>query len=333
MRNVVYVGSTCAGIAFIALTVPLALGQLPTARSGANTETVKPRQPGGLLGNQLGTYLTIEGIMSEGVKIETGTLLVDTVDGKKLDNPLSLVIRGASIVNHNLQAADLDLPAQQRCIFKGFESGEMIGVPPAVPAAAKEQGWQEVPMSPVQWQWRPYFVALVVVEPKSLELHGPRKARGDENNTPESRPVADQVCAKLEALFRKHYPKAVFDNQGVNGIHFEHEVIPFVFPYTGARGAKHETDKQRGPKEGGILCSVYSSAGPYMGQLALLPAAEGNVAQQVIDRKAYKQLLMAPYSKKSNVHMWISLSFPPDVDEAFLENFRQIMADFQTAAE
>ena len=46
----------------------------------------------------------------------------------------------------------------------------MIGVPPAVPAAAKEQGWQEVPMSPVPWHWRPYFVALVIVEPKGLEL-------------------------------------------------------------------------------------------------------------------------------------------------------------------
>jgi hypothetical protein len=47
----------------------------------------------------------------------------------------------------------------------------MVGVSPAVAAAAKDHEWQEVPMSPVQWQWRPYFVALVVVEPKGLELH------------------------------------------------------------------------------------------------------------------------------------------------------------------
>ncbi len=165
-----YVGIICAGTAFVAMTIPLALGQLPVAPGGTNTETVKPRQPGGLLGDQLGTYLTIEGVKSEGAKIETGTLLVDTVDGKKLDKPISLVIRGASVVNQNLQPAALNLPAKHRCIFKGFESGKMIGVPPAVSAAAKEQGWQEVPMSPVQWQWRPYFVALVVVEPKGLEL-------------------------------------------------------------------------------------------------------------------------------------------------------------------
>ena len=170
MRNVVYVGFICAGTAFVAMTIPLALGQLPGASGGRNTKTVQPLQPGGLLGNQLGTYLTIEGVRSEGTKTETGTLVVDTVDRKKLDSPISLVIRGAGVVNQNLQPADLNLPAKQRCILKGFESGEMIGVPPAVRAAAKEQGWQEVPMSPVQWQWRPYFVALVVVEPKGLEL-------------------------------------------------------------------------------------------------------------------------------------------------------------------
>ena len=333
MRKVLYAGSICAGIAFVAMTVPLVLGQLPVARSGTNTEAVKPRQPGGLLGDQLGTYLTIEGVRSEGAKMETGTLLVDTVDGKKLDNPISLVIRGVSVVNHNLQSASLNFPAQQRCIFKGFESGDMIGVPPAVPAAAKEQGWQEVPMSPMQWQWRPYFVALVVVEPKGLELRGLLKTQGNESHIPEPRPVADQVCANLEALFQKHYPKALFDNQGVNGVHFEHEVTTFEFPYTGSSGAKHETEKQRGPKPGGILCSVYSSAGPYTGQVALLPAAKGNVAQHMIDRKAYKQMLMAPYSQKSNVHMWVALSFPPDVDKAFLEKFRQIMTDFQKAAE
>jgi hypothetical protein len=123
-----------------------------------------------LLRDQLGTYLTIEGVKAEGGKIESGTLLVDTVDGKKLDMPISLVIRGAYVANDNLQPARLDLPAKQRCVFKGFESGEMSGVAPAVQAAVAEQGWKEVPMSSAPWQWRPYFVALIVDEPEGLEL-------------------------------------------------------------------------------------------------------------------------------------------------------------------
>ena len=170
MRYIVYVGIICAGIALVAMTIPVAFGQRPVASDDRNTVTVRPRQPGGLLGDQLGTYLTIEGVKSEGVKDESGTLVVDTVNGTKLDKPISLVIRGAVVVDHNLQPARLELPAKKRCILRGFESGEMIGVPPAVAVAAKERGWPVVPMSPKHWQWRSYFVALLVVEPNGLEL-------------------------------------------------------------------------------------------------------------------------------------------------------------------
>ena len=155
--------------------VSLSFGQTPVDPS-ANTVVVKPLQPTGVLGDELGVYRTIEGFLSEGIKVETGTLIVDTVDGKKLDQPVSMVIRGAMIVNHNLQPAILSLPPKQRCVLKGFESGEMIGVPPAVSMAAKEQGWSDVPMSPKHWQWRSYFVALVVVEPKGLEIRDPSVA-------------------------------------------------------------------------------------------------------------------------------------------------------------
>ncbi len=127
-----------------------------------------PRRPGGLLRDQLGEYLTIEGVLAEGGKIETGTLMVDTVDGKKLDKPVPVLI-------HNLNAPINRLRglAKQRFVLKGYESGEMIGVAPAVWAAAKEQGWTDVNPSPVDWQWRPYFVALVAVEPEGLELAKP----------------------------------------------------------------------------------------------------------------------------------------------------------------
>lgn len=164
-----YVGILCVGV--LLATVALSFGQSPVAPI-MNTVVVKPLQPSGILGDQLGVYRTIEGSLSQGLKVETGTLVVDTVDGRKLDNPIPLLIRGAVIVNHNLQPAKLSLPPKQRCILKGFESGQMIGVPPAVSKAAEEQGWKEVPMSPVPWLWRPYFVALVVIEPKGLEIRG-----------------------------------------------------------------------------------------------------------------------------------------------------------------
>jgi hypothetical protein len=86
------------------------------------------------------------------------------VDGKKLERPVHVLIRCLGY------PYSITLPAEERCVFKGYESGEMIGVPPAVPKAYEELGRTDVPMSPTFWRWRPYFVALVVVEPKGLEL-------------------------------------------------------------------------------------------------------------------------------------------------------------------
>lgn len=319
MKQVAYF--VCTSLLLSASFTPIAYGQVTNAE-------VRPRQPGGLLGNQLGEYRTIEGIGSAGIKVETGTLMVDTVDGKKLEQPIALVIRRAVAVDHNLQYSVFKIPPNQRCILKGFESGEMIGVPPAVSVAAKELGWKQVPMSPTQWRWRPYFVALAVVEPKDLQLNQSPNAPITESNSSASLPVPDRVSAKLSALVKQFYPNARLNNEGVNGIHVEHEVATFEFPIAGPKGAKRETVMQRGPKRGGILCSAYSHQGQYMGQLSLL-SSEGRVAQSLIDRKEYKQLLMAPYSQKSNVHLWITLSFPPDVDEAFLEKLQQIMIDFE----
>ena len=152
-------------------------------------------------------------------------------------------------------------------------------------------------------------------------------ARGAEIST--SRPVPDRVCGKLQALFQKHYPKASFTNQNVNGIRFEYEVATFEFPYTGPPGAKHEATTQRGPKKSGVLCYVYGQKGSYQGALGLLPRGSGQFSPYLIDRKHYKQLLMAPYSPKQDVHLWVALSYPSDASEEFLKQFRAIMTDFE----
>lgn len=172
MSRFAHFGLACAAIALVVKGAPLAVRQLSGAEGVPNAPGAVARQPGGLLHDELGSYLTIEGVLSEGAKAETGTLLVDTVNFKKLEKPISIVVRGAIVVNHNLQPARLDLPAKQRCILKGYESGEMIGVAPAVEQAAREKNWREWPMSPTAWRWRTFFVALVVVEPKDVELRG-----------------------------------------------------------------------------------------------------------------------------------------------------------------
>ena len=162
---------------------------------------------------------------------------------------------------------------------------------------------------------------------------------------PNSRPVPGAVCEKLQALFQKYYPKATFRNLGVNGIHFEYEVTTFEFPYTGPPGRKHMATTERGPKKGGILCSVYLEKGKYSGQIALMPRLRkrayetysilpgGNSQYDLlIDRKVYKTLLMAPYSAKRDAHLWVSVSYPPDASEEFLKEFRALMDEFEDEA-
>jgi hypothetical protein len=153
----------CASAVLFALAVSIAVGQQSRQAGGGKVESVgarQPRQPSGvgILGERLGFYLTIEGTRAERGKVGTRTLLVDTVGGKKLAKPVAIWVE------------NLDLPAEQRCVLKGYESGRMIGQPPAVAAAAREQGRKEPDGPQAGWQWQPYFVALIVVEPKGLVL-------------------------------------------------------------------------------------------------------------------------------------------------------------------
>ena len=133
----------------------------------AERPSSRPRWPGGFLGDTLGEYLTIEGVPSDGRgKVESNTLVVDTLNGKKLDRPIPIRVR------------NVRLPAEGRCVLKGYELGEMIGRPPAEYAAAKEQGKDPDELArfdQTAWRWRPYFVVLIAVSPKELEVRDPKQ--------------------------------------------------------------------------------------------------------------------------------------------------------------
>ena len=113
--------------------------------------------PGGRLGYPLGTYVRIEGIRADGFKTGVNTLLVGTVNGKKLDQPVGIWVENVD-----------SLPKGPRCVLRGYETGSMIGVPPAVIEAAKEEG-KTVNVPQAVWQFRRYFIVTSVVEPKDLK--------------------------------------------------------------------------------------------------------------------------------------------------------------------
>ena len=111
----------------------------------------------GKLGFPLGTYLRIEGVRAEEGKGAPSILMVDTVNGKKLDTPIGIRIEKLD-----------SLPRGPRCILRGYETGKMVGVPPAVIEAAKEEG-KDVTVPQVDWYFYRSFVVLSIVEPKDLK--------------------------------------------------------------------------------------------------------------------------------------------------------------------
>jgi hypothetical protein len=163
------------GAALCCSVISAAFGEPPRPQavqetSRDTTPASRPRRPGGLLSDSTGEFLTIEGIKVEHGKYETNTLLVDTVDGTKLEKPVTLLIRASYVADHNLKPAKFTLEAKKRYVLKGYESGEMIGIAPAVYAAAKEAQWREAPMSSAGWKWRPYFETLIEVGTNDLGL-------------------------------------------------------------------------------------------------------------------------------------------------------------------
>lgn len=115
-------------------------------------------QPPAFLGHPLGAYLAIEGVRAESGKVGVRTLLVDTVNGKKLDRPVGVWIENVAA-----------LPKDRRCILRGYESGKMIGTPPAKIQAAKEAG-REIKLPQAGWQFFHYFVVISVDEPQDLKI-------------------------------------------------------------------------------------------------------------------------------------------------------------------
>ena len=107
--------------------------------------------PMGNLGYRVGTYLEIEGVRDTGGMVGQN-LLVDTIRGEKIDNPVSLLIENVR-----------ELPLGRRCVIRGYESVRMIGLPEQVAEA------EDLPPTQACWQMQRFFVMTSAVEPKDLE--------------------------------------------------------------------------------------------------------------------------------------------------------------------
>jgi hypothetical protein len=144
--------------------------------------------PPGKLGFPLGTYLTVEGEAAKaGFKVNpTCTLIVDTVNGKRLDQPAPIVVENLNIDN--------PLPQHGRVVIKGYESGSMIGTPPGAIKAAREAG-KDIARPQAAWQFYRFFVLTSWVHPKRTDSQKDKVEPGGAANG--SQPIRSETNQTL----------------------------------------------------------------------------------------------------------------------------------------
>jgi hypothetical protein len=131
-------------------------------------------------------------------------------------------------------------------------------------------------------------------------------------------PGLKRLYSELRTLFQQHYPKAT-SHLLKDKIHFEHDTRAFIVHEPTKTGEWQDPWETRGPKRGGILCDIELRKGKYEGA-AMVP--------QTFDKRYFKALLMAPYSSRREVHLYIHLSYPADAKADFLKQFTDVVNDF-----
>ena len=139
MRPIEFIGS----LALLATCLSL----LAACSSGGGARQVVPGTEDlrmGRLGHWLGTYLAIGGVRETLGIVGPGQMLVDTVDGARLDPPVWIWIEGVS------------LTAGERVELKGYESGRFTGMPEGVASATG------LPRTQAGWQFHNYFIVTSI---------------------------------------------------------------------------------------------------------------------------------------------------------------------------
>jgi hypothetical protein len=133
---------------FVIVLVNICLADGPPFKPGNTTV----ERPVGRLGYRIGSYLTIEGVRAEKGKVGVHTLIVDTISGYKLDEPLGIWIE------------NVELPTGVRITLKGYETGVWSGTPDEVLRATGATAPQ------IEWGFHFYFLATSIEQPKGLKL-------------------------------------------------------------------------------------------------------------------------------------------------------------------
>ncbi len=131
---------------------------------------------------------------------------------------------------------------------------------------------------------------------------------------PDLKPFLEEV----RKLVEKHYPKArvILKDQT---IHFEFNIRKFMIHEPLLTGEWQDAHEEAGPQKSGIYGDIELRGGRYAG-MAVVP--------QSFDKRYFTLLLMAPYSRKLDHHLYIHLKYPRDVPKEFLKEFERLVDGF-----
>jgi hypothetical protein len=142
------------------------------------------------------------------------------------------------------------------------------------------------------------------------------RSAADDAPKPDLKPLLEEV----RKLVGKHYPKAKVTLKD-QAIHFEFNTRQFMIHEPLLTGEWQDAREEPGPQKSGIYGDIELRAGEY-GGMAVTP--------QSFDKRYFTLLLMAPYSKKLDHHLYVRLKYPRDVPKAFLEEFQRLADGFET---
>jgi uncharacterized protein YbaP (TraB family) len=128
--------------------------------------------------------------------------------------------------------------------------------------------------------------------------------------------LLDDLNTKLSGLINEFYNKKAKITKTENRIRVEYKVRPFV-----SVGNKQEL----APDFGGLACDIELKPGPYTGKTRL--------PQQYNEHNFYSVILMAPYSKSLNAHLYTKLLYPSDTQQEFLDRFKDLLNEYDDAVE
>jgi hypothetical protein len=137
----------------------------------------------------------------------------------------------------------------------------------------------------------------------------------DDTPKPDLKPLVGEV----RKVVGKQYPKAkVTLNDQI--IHFEFNTRKFMIHEALLTGEWQDAHEEPGPQKGGIFGDLELRAGEY-GGMAVVP--------QSFDKRYFTVLLLAPYSKKLDHHLYVHLKYPRDAPKDFLKEFEVLVGGFE----